>query len=78
MSKDREQKGFGKDFSKGLMLATGLPVMVILGVLVGYYIGRDYGSMAAGLGALAGGMLGLAWTVIEAIRWSPSEKQKKK
>jgi hypothetical protein len=77
MSRDREQKGMGKDFSRGLMLATGLPVMVILGVLVGYYIGRDYGPMAAGLGALAGGMLGLLWTAIEAIRWYPSEKKKK-
>ena len=78
MSKDRDQKGFGKEVSKGLMLATGMPIMIILGVLVGYYIGRDYGSMAAGLGALAGGMLGLLWTAIEAIRWYPSEKKKKK
>jgi hypothetical protein len=78
MSRDREQKGFGKEFSRGLTLATGMPIMIILGVLVGYYIGRDYGPMVAGLGALAGGMLGLLWTAIEALRWYPSEKKEKK
>ncbi len=78
MSRDRDEKDIGRDFAKGLMIASGLPVMVILGVLVGYYIGRDYGPMSAGLGALAGGMLGLIWTAIEAIRWQPSDKKKKK
>lgn len=78
MSRDRDEKDTSRDFAKGLMIASGLPVMVILGVLVGYYIGRDYGPMSAGLGALVGGMLGLIWTAIEAIRWNPSDKKKKK
>ena len=58
------------------MLATSLPIMIIFGVIVGYYIGRDYGTIWAGIGALIGAMLALAWAVYEILRWYPLEQKK--
>lgn len=76
MTSERPRKGFGREISKGLMLATSLPVMIIFGVIVGYYLGRDYGTIWGGIGALIGGMLAIAWSVFEILRWYPSEQKK--
>ncbi len=76
MTSERPRKSFGREISKGLMLATSLPVMIIFGVIVGYYIGRDYGTIWGGIGALIGAMLALAWAVFEILRGYPSEKKK--
>ena len=76
MTNERPRKSFGREISKGLMLATSLPVMIIFGVIVGYYLGRDYGIIWAGIGALIGGMLGLAWALFEVLRMYPSKQKK--
>ena len=78
MTSERERKGFGRDMSRGLMLASSVPIMIIFGVIVGYYLGRDYGTIWAGIGALIGGMLGLAWVLLEVRRWYPSKPESRK
>ncbi|MFX1520617.1 MAG: hypothetical protein ACFFCD_11940 [Promethearchaeota archaeon] len=78
MTEERPRKGFGKEMSRGLTLATGLPIMIIFGVIVGYYLGRDYGIIWAGIGALIGGLLGLAWVIVEVQRWYPSKPESPK
>ena len=78
MTRERRREGLsGKEMSRGWFIAASLPVLVVLGVIVGYYLFRDYGMMAAAFGALAGGLLGLAWTIFEVFRWYPSKQKKK-
>lgn len=78
MTNDRPRRGVGSEFSRGLNFATTIPIMIIFGVIVGYYIGRDHGPIWGGIGALIGGILGLAWAAFEAIRWDPAKEKKRK
>ena len=75
MTSDPDRKGMGREMSRGLMLATRMPIMIIFGVIVGYFLGRDYGTIWAGIGALVGGLLGLAWVLLEVSRWYPSKPE---
>jgi hypothetical protein len=76
MTSEPDRKGMGREMSRGLMLATSMPIMIIFGVIVGYYLGRDYGTIWAGMGALIGGLLGLAWVLFEVSRWYPSKPER--
>jgi hypothetical protein len=76
MTSEPDRKGMGREMSRGLMLATSMPIMIIFGVIVGYFLGRDYGTIWAGIGALVGGLLGLAWVLLEVSRWYPSKPER--
>lgn len=66
-----------RDLSIALLHGTNFPIMVIVGVLLGYYIGKDQGPVVAGTYALIGGMLGLAIATADLLRWSKKEAERK-
>lgn len=67
-----------RDFSIALMHGTNFPIMILVGVFLGYFIGKNHGAVTAGICALIGGMLGLAIATFQMFQWEKRAAKRRK
>lgn len=57
--------------ARALAYATSTTVMILAYILIGYFVGRNWGDAGAGIGVAIGGILGLFSILLELRRFFP-------
>ncbi len=57
--------------ARALAYATSTTVMILAYILIGYFVGRNWGDAGAGIGVAIGGILGLFSVLLELRRFFP-------
>ncbi len=58
----------GREISDALYYGTSIPILAVVGALIGWYLTRDSSATLKVLGVAGGAILGLLWGVFEIIR----------
>jgi len=71
--REEERKGrffgrSGKEFADAFYYGTSVPVLILVGVFIGWYLTQDESNTVKALGVLSGATLGLLWAVFDIIR----------
>ncbi len=71
--REEEQKGrffgrSGREFADALYYGTSVPILILVGVFIGWYLTQDESNIVKALGILGGATLGLFWAVFDIIR----------
>lgn len=72
IEEEQKRMGFrgrtGREMAEAMYYGTTIPILIGVGILVGWYLTKDQSATVHALGVLGGATLGLLWGVFDIIR----------